>query len=81
MNLLADESVDYAIIAALRNKGFVVRSISEEHPGIKDKEVLSKAILYNCLLLTEDKDFGELTYRRQVFECVGRIQDIYPGKS
>lgn len=63
MNLVADESVDFGIIKRLRQEGFIVLSISEESHGIDDQKVLYIANLKRCLLITEDKDFGELTYR------------------
>ncbi|MCD4665606.1 MAG: DUF5615 family PIN-like protein [Bacteroidales bacterium] len=63
MVLVADESVDFGIIYDLRQKGITVVSISEEFSGIKDSEVLKIAVDRKCLLITEDKDFGELTFR------------------
>jgi predicted nuclease of predicted toxin-antitoxin system len=63
MDLVADESVDFGIILRLRQKGINVTSISEDYSGSKDSEVLQIANNKNVLLITEDKDFGELTYR------------------
>jgi len=63
MNLLADESVDSGITEGLRKKGINVFSIAEESGGIKDTEVLELAVKNNALLITEDKDFGELAFR------------------
>jgi predicted nuclease of predicted toxin-antitoxin system len=63
MKVVADESVDYGIILKLRQKGIDVLSILEESSGIKDEEVLVIAVENQSLLITEDKDFGELTYR------------------
>ncbi len=61
--LVADESVDVAIIAALRVAGYTLRAIVEEHAGWSDDQVVSYAFEENSYLITEDKDFGELTYR------------------
>lgn len=66
MNIVADESVDYAIIQALRETGFEVYSITEHAPGVDDNEVLMIANKHKCLLLTEDKDFGKLTNRMNI---------------
>jgi len=63
MKLVADESVDFSIIRKLRKKEFEVISILEDYSGISDMEVMRLAVINNCLLITEDKDFGELTYR------------------
>ena len=63
MNLVADESVDSGITEGLRKKGINVFSIAEESGGIKDTEVLELAVKNDALLITEDKDFGELVHR------------------
>jgi predicted nuclease of predicted toxin-antitoxin system len=61
--IVADESVDLAIVELLRKAGFEVRAIVEEYPGWPDERVLAFAFREKAFLLTEDKDFGELTYR------------------
>jgi len=66
MKLLADESVDFPIIARLRSDGHVVASILQESPGLDDEDVLGRAYRDGVVLLTADKDFGELVYRRQL---------------
>jgi predicted nuclease of predicted toxin-antitoxin system len=63
MKLLADESVDFGIVRRLRNEGFEVVSIAELNSGISDIEVLKIATEGELLLITEDKDFGELPHR------------------
>lgn len=62
MQLLADESVDFGIVRALRSAGFDVLAIAELDPGIPDHEVASRAYEESRILLTEDKDFGQLVY-------------------
>jgi predicted nuclease of predicted toxin-antitoxin system len=64
--IVADESVDFRIVFALRELGFTVFSIAEEQASIRDEEVLRIAVLNNSLLITEDKDFGELVFRLQL---------------
>ena len=64
-DFLADESVDFRIVTYLRNEGLDVEAIVEMNPGISDEEVLNLANELEVVLLTEDKDFGELTYRLQ----------------
>lgn len=61
--LVADESVDFRIVTELRKLGLQVIAISENHPSIKDDEVLRIAFNSNAILLTEDKDFGDLVFR------------------
>ncbi len=64
MHLLADESVDGQIVAQLRVGGHTVLYVAEMEPGISDTSVLEQANANNALLITEDKDFGELVYRQ-----------------
>lgn len=64
--ILADENIHYFIINALREAGFIVNSISENSKGIKDEEVMKRAIQSNYWLLTEDKDFGEWVFSHHV---------------
>lgn len=63
MNLLADEGIDRQIVDALRANGFIVAYVAEMAPGISDDEVLAFANREGALLLTADKDFGELVFR------------------
>lgn len=63
MNFLADESVDYTVVKSLRLKGYLVYSIAENSSGVDDECVLQIAHDKNAVLITEDKDFGELVYR------------------
>lgn len=65
MNLLIDESVDRQVVEMLREDGHNVVYISELDPGIPDETVLSIANNRGALLVTADKDFGELVFRRQ----------------
>ena len=79
MNLVADENVDSGIIRRLRQMGISVVSISEDLSGIKDSEVIKIANENKCLLITEDKDFGELAYRLKLVHSgilLIRLSDI-----
>lgn len=61
-NLLADESVNYRIVKALRQVGFTVASVSEDCPGSPDPKVLELSVTQEAILLTEDSDFGEWVF-------------------
>ena len=65
MNVLVDEGVDRQIVDQLRQGGHSVLYIAEMDPGIADDEVLRIANERGALLLTTDKDFGELVYRQK----------------
>ena len=64
--ILADENIHSFIIKSLREAGFTVNSINENSKGIKDEEVIKRAIQNNDWLLTEDKDFGEWVFSHHV---------------
>ncbi|HEY5406018.1 MAG TPA: DUF5615 family PIN-like protein [Ginsengibacter sp.] len=64
--VVADESVDFRIVLRLREAGLAVYSIAEQLPSITDKYALSIAVDKKALLITEDKDFGELVFRLQM---------------
>ncbi|MDP9316670.1 MAG: DUF5615 family PIN-like protein [Chloroflexota bacterium] len=63
MNLLADEGVDRPIVERLRQDGHAVLYVAEMEPSIDDDIVLSRANQHAAVLVTADKDFGELVYR------------------
>jgi predicted nuclease of predicted toxin-antitoxin system len=65
MNLLADEGVDRHLVDQLRTDGHDVLYVAEMEPGISDDEVLQCANEHSALLVTEDKDFGELVFRQR----------------
>jgi predicted nuclease of predicted toxin-antitoxin system len=63
VRLLADEGVDAAIVARLRSDGYDVIYVAELSPGITDDAVLELANADERILMTADKDFGELVFR------------------
>lgn len=64
MRLVADESGDLAVVVRLREDGHEVLAVSESTPGVPDDVVLSLAA--GSLLLTADKDFGDLIFRQRL---------------
>jgi predicted nuclease of predicted toxin-antitoxin system len=64
VNFLADESIDRQIVDRLRQDGHAVRYVAEMEPGISDDIVLDLAHQEADVLLTADKDFGELVFRQ-----------------
>jgi predicted nuclease of predicted toxin-antitoxin system len=65
MNLLADEGVDRQIVEQLRHDGHDVVYVAELAPSISDDAVLQQANDLQAILVTVDKDFGELVFRLQ----------------
>ena len=64
MNLVADEGVDRPVVERLRRDGHHVVYVAELSPSVADEEVLQRANEGNAVLLTADKDFGELVFRQ-----------------
>ncbi len=62
MEFLADESCDFAVVRALRAAGHDVLAVVETARGAKDEIVIALARREKRVLLTEDKDFGQLVY-------------------
>jgi predicted nuclease of predicted toxin-antitoxin system len=69
MRILADESVDRQVVDRLRRDGYDVYYVAEMEPGISDEQVLHLANREADFLLTADKDFGELVFRRHRISC------------
>ena len=65
MKFLADENVDKPIVDRLRDDGHTVLYVLEVGPSISDDEVIRWANQESVLLLTADKDFGELIFRQK----------------
>ena len=62
MRFLADENCDLALVHGLRAEGHDVLCVSEISPRADDSEVVACALHEKRILLTEDKDFGQLVY-------------------
>lgn len=64
--ILADEGVNFRIVRKLREAGIKVTSAAENFPGATDREVLDHAARNKRLLLTEDRDYGELVFAHKL---------------
>jgi predicted nuclease of predicted toxin-antitoxin system len=62
VRFLADESCDFGVVRALRAGGHDVAAIVETARGARDVDVIRLAREEQRVLLTEDKDFGQLVY-------------------
>ena len=71
MKLIADESLNFEFVSALRQNGFEIISIAEKHPSIADENILEMSLTPPSVVITEDKDFGELIFKnKQDFSAV-----------
>ena len=60
---LANENFPRPSTLILRNNGFLVKSIQEEYQGISDEEVIQLALDTRLIILTFDRDYGELIFK------------------
>ncbi len=60
---LADECFSFPLTASLRDMGYDVLWIGELNPGADDTDVFEISREDGRIILTEDKDFGELAIR------------------
>lgn len=63
MKLFADENVARAEVAWLRSRGHDVLYASEVKAGAADADWMARAETESRVLLTADKDFGDLIFR------------------
>src|SRR5947209_4166126 len=70
MKFLLDENVDYRLLSFLTQLGHDAVFLSESYTyGSTDRHVLRIAEQNHRILLTNDKDFGELIVRRHLPHC------------
>ena len=80
MRLLADENVPLPSIYALRSAGMEFAAVTEDAAGAGDHDVLALAERQGRVLLTFDRDFGELVFRRKATGRAGRyLRSICPA--
>jgi predicted nuclease of predicted toxin-antitoxin system len=87
IKILANENFPIASVKYLENEGFDIMYIGYEHAGITDKEVMDLAIADDRLIVTFDRDYGELIFKYEQKPPAGviylRIFDFspdYPGE-
>ena len=73
MRILANENFPLDAVVSLRTDGHDVLWVRTEAPGISDVEVLDLARRDNRLIVTFDKDFGELAFHAHLPVASGVI--------
>jgi predicted nuclease of predicted toxin-antitoxin system len=66
MRFLADENFPRPGVLRLREAGYQIEWVAEIAPGAPDTQVLAHAREHGQVLLTFDRDFGELIYRQRL---------------
>ncbi len=82
MRFAADENISGTVIRELRRLGHDVLSAKELMRSAPDEDILVRAQAEKRIVLTHDKDFGELAFRRRLpSECgvvLLRLEGIAP---
>lgn len=65
LSFVADENVESDVVEALRGLGHNVVHVARSLPGAADDLLLEQAFSRNAILITSDKDFGDLVYRQR----------------
>ena len=81
MRLCANENLPEDCVLRLRQDGHDVLWIRETAPGIPDADVLARAHAENRLLITFDKDFGELVFKLGAKASIGIVLFRIPQPS
>lgn len=66
IRFLLNENVPLASICLLRQAGWDIAAIIEDSPGVSDTEVMARAHREQRIIVTFDRDYGELLYRRRL---------------
>ncbi len=61
---LANENVAGSAVDAVRQAGFDMTWVKDRAAGASDETVMGMALAEGRVLVTFDKDFGEMAYRR-----------------
>ena len=70
MNFLADESIDRQIVERLRKEEYSVLYVVDMDPGLSNGDVFNLANQKKAILLTADKDFGEMVFHQKMINSV-----------
>lgn len=61
--LLADENIPRKTVQSLIQRGIDITSVTDTSPGLSDRAVLELGNVNDRVIVTFDKDFGELIFR------------------
>ena len=66
MRFLVDECTGRTVAEWLKDNGHEVFSVYDESRGLDDESIINKANLENYIVITNDKDFGEFVFRKNI---------------
>lgn len=63
MRFLVDECTGPGVASWLVDHGHDVFSVYDQARGMRDEQIIRKALIEDWILVSNDKDFGEMVYR------------------
>jgi len=72
-SFLADENIPFSVIKQLRKEGYGIISVVEDFKRSSDKKSLEHSSKNKLIIITFDKDFGELIYKQECDKPFGII--------
>jgi predicted nuclease of predicted toxin-antitoxin system len=66
VRFIVDECTGPSVAAWLRGEGHDVLSVFDDRRGARDDEVLALSVSEARIIITNDKDFGEMVFRRHL---------------
>lgn len=64
MKFIVDECTGDSVAKWLKMSGYEAYSVYTENKGAEDEWILEKALKENYIVITNDKDFGKLVFKR-----------------
>ena len=74
---LANENIPLESIHMLQKRGYDVKAVIQECPGISDEEILKIASDEKRIILTFDRDYGHLLFKQKMPAQTGIIYSFY----
>ncbi len=73
MHFLANENIPVASIVLLEKRGYSIVSVGKECPGAKDSDIMKRAHSEKLVILTFDRDYGELIFKKKMASPQGVV--------
>lgn len=84
MKFIVDENLSKKLARFLNQLGHPTLRVRIINPGVEDYQVLELALSKDSILVTSDKDFGELIFKENLAHCgiiFLRLQDETPDNT
>jgi predicted nuclease of predicted toxin-antitoxin system len=66
IKFIADENIPLKVVERLKEENLDIKSIASVQPGLKDEEIARISEREKAVIITFDKDFGEIIFRKSL---------------